>query len=64
MGLAYITERAVREDLAAGRLIRVMMDWTPPFAGVCLYYPRQSLPSAGLKAFIEFFRAGRGSRTV
>lgn len=64
MGLAYITERAAQADLAAGRLIRIMSDWTPPFAGICLYYPRQRLPSAGLKAFIDFFRAGRGIRTV
>ncbi|MBP2297000.1 LysR family transcriptional regulator [Azospirillum rugosum] len=51
-GLAYVTERAARADLAAGRLVRVLADWTPPFPGLCLYYPRQRLPSAGLRAFI------------
>lgn len=58
-GVAYINLRAAAADLAAGRLARVLADWTPPFPGVCLYYPRQRLPSAGLRAFIEHFKAAR-----
>lgn len=58
-GVAYVIERWVAEDLAAGLLVRALEDWTPPFAGVALYYPKQRLPSAGLAAFIEHFRAWR-----
>ena len=58
-GLAYVTARAAAEDLAAGRLVRVLAEWTPPFPGICLYYPRQRLPSAGLRAFIDRFQAAR-----
>lgn len=58
-GLAYVTARSAAEDLAAGRLIRVLAEWTPPFPGICLYYPRQRLPSAGLRAFIDQFQAAR-----
>ncbi|MGQ9370619.1 LysR family transcriptional regulator [Azospirillum sp. A39] len=58
-GLAYVSRRAAEEDLAAGRLVRVLAEWTPPFAGLCLYYPRQRLPSAGLRAFIDHVRAAR-----
>lgn len=58
-GLAYVTERAAREDLASGRLLRALADWTPAFPGLCLYYPRQRLPSAGLAAFIAHVRAAR-----
>jgi DNA-binding transcriptional LysR family regulator len=46
-GLAYLPEDQVQEYLAAGRLIRVLADWCPPFAGYHLYYPsRRHLPSA------------------
>ncbi|SHE74203.1 DNA-binding transcriptional regulator, LysR family [Kaistia soli DSM 19436] len=58
-GLAYVTERAAREDLASGRLLRALASWTPAFPGLCLYYPRQRLPSAGLAAFIAHVRAAR-----
>jgi DNA-binding transcriptional LysR family regulator len=58
-GIVYAIERAVADDLAAGRLTRLLADWTQPFGGVCLYYPRQRLPSAGLRAFIDHFQAAR-----
>ena len=58
-GLAYVSQRSAAEDLASARLMQVLAEWTPPFPGVCLYYPRQRLPSAGLKAFIDHFQAAR-----
>ncbi|MBZ9934772.1 LysR family transcriptional regulator [Mesorhizobium sp. BR1-1-16] len=61
-GLAYVTERSAREDLRSGRLQRVLGDWTPAFPGLCLYYPRQRLPSAGLAAFIAHARSARERR--
>lgn len=39
------------DDIAAGRLVRLLSDWTPPFPGLCLYYPGRRNPSAGLTAF-------------
>src|SRR6202022_1246564 len=39
VGLAYLSEANVAEDLRAGKLQRVLEGWTPPFAGLCLYYP-------------------------
>lgn len=58
-GLAYVIEWAIAGELASGRLIPALADWTPPFAGVCLYYPPQRLPSAGLTAFIAHFKLTR-----
>ncbi|MEH2475775.1 DNA-binding transcriptional LysR family regulator [Nitrobacteraceae bacterium AZCC 2161] len=58
-GVAYVSQRSAADDLAAGRLTQVLNDWTPPFPGVCLYYPRQRLPSAGLRAFIDHFQVAR-----
>jgi DNA-binding transcriptional LysR family regulator len=46
-GLAYLPEDQVQDYLADGRLIRVLTDWCPPFAGYHLYYPsRRHLPPA------------------
>ncbi len=49
-GLAYLPEDHVRSHLAAGRLIRVLADWCPPFPGYHLYYPsrRQTTPAFAL----------------
>jgi DNA-binding transcriptional LysR family regulator len=45
LGLAY-----TQEHLASGRLVRVLEDWCPPFAGYHLYYPsrRQASPAFAL----------------
>jgi DNA-binding transcriptional LysR family regulator len=58
-GLAYVGARGTDADLAAGRLVRVLKAWTPSYPGVCLYYPHQRQPSAGLAAFVEYVHATR-----
>lgn len=46
-GLACVIEDMILDDLAQGRLERVLEDWCPPFAGFHLYYPdRRQLPPA------------------
>jgi DNA-binding transcriptional LysR family regulator len=55
-GLGFFMERDVRADIEAGRLVRVLEDWTPPFGGLCLYYPGRRKSSAALKAFIGLAR--------
>jgi DNA-binding transcriptional LysR family regulator len=53
VGLAYLRESIVAADLAHGRLIRVLEDWTRPFPGICLYYQdRRTLP-ARLRALVD-----------
>lgn len=55
-GIGLFMEQSVIEDIEAGRLVRVLDDWTPPFPGLCLYYPsRRNLP-AGVKAFLALAR--------
>jgi len=56
-GLGFFMEQDVRADIEAGRLVRVLEDWTPPLAGLCLYYPGRRNPSAALRAFIGLARA-------
>ena len=56
IGLGFFMEQNVLADIEAGRLVRVLEDWTPPFGGLCLYYPGRRNPSAALKAFISLAR--------
>ena len=56
IGLGFFMEQDVRADIKSGRLVRVLADWTPPFAELCLYYPGRRNPSAALKAFIALAR--------
>ncbi len=55
-GLAWLMEDFVRDHLAAGRLVRVLEDWCPPFAGLHLYYPSRRQMRPALRAFVDFFR--------
>jgi DNA-binding transcriptional LysR family regulator len=56
VGIGYVMESDVRDDLAAGRLEAVLEDWTPPLAPLSLYYPGRRHPSAAFKAFIDLAR--------
>ncbi|NNU47030.1 LysR family transcriptional regulator [Rhizobium sp. WYCCWR 11279] len=56
VGIGYFMESDVREDIEAGRLVRVLDDWTPLLAPLCLYYPSRRNPSAAFKALIDMAR--------
>jgi DNA-binding transcriptional LysR family regulator len=56
IGIGYIFEQEVLADIAAGRLVRVLEDWTPPYPGLCLYYPGRRNLSAGMRAFLAVAR--------
>jgi DNA-binding transcriptional LysR family regulator len=55
-GLLLITEHTVAADLAAGRLIQVIDDWTPAYPGLSLSYPGRRHAPAKLRAFIDLVR--------
>jgi len=55
-GLAYLDEWTVRDHIAAGRLIPALEDWSPPFPGLCLYYPGRRHVPAGLRALVVLIR--------
>jgi DNA-binding transcriptional LysR family regulator len=53
LGLAFILEDHVRQHLADGRLVRVLDDWCPPFAGYHLYYPSRRHLSPAFALLVE-----------
>lgn len=55
-GLAFVLEDHVREELADGRLIRVLSDWCPPFSGYHLYYPSRRQLSPAFAVLVDALR--------
>ncbi|MFF2322726.1 LysR family transcriptional regulator [Agrobacterium sp. NPDC058088] len=56
VGLGYVMEPDVRDDIAASRLVRVLEDWTPSLSQLALYYPGRKNPPAAFSAFIKAAR--------
>lgn len=56
VGIGFFMESDVQDDIDAGRLIRVLEDWTPPLAPLALYYPSRRNPSAAFQAFVDLAR--------
>jgi DNA-binding transcriptional LysR family regulator len=56
IGLGYVMEADVREDISEGRLLTVLDDWTPQLAPLSLYYPGRKNPPAAFTAFIQAAR--------
>jgi DNA-binding transcriptional LysR family regulator len=55
-GLAFVMEDQIKLHLADGRLVRVLEDWCPPFAGYYLYYPSRRQPSAAFSLVVDAVR--------
>jgi len=66
MGLACVLEHTVQAEIKDGRLVRVLGDWCPPFAGYHLYYPsrRQQSPAFALLVDALRYRPGKAKRAV
>lgn len=57
-GLACVIEDDdLRAHLASGRLVRLLADWCPPFAGHHLYYPDRRNLSPAFRVLLEELRA-------
>lgn len=55
-GLGYVPEDMVLEDIAAGRLVRVLDGWCSPYPGYYLYYPNRRQSSGALSVIVEALR--------
>jgi DNA-binding transcriptional LysR family regulator len=59
VGLAYLPEDYVRAEMQAGRLTRVLADWSPPFPGYHLYYPSRRQQSPAFSLLVQALRYPR-----
>ncbi|NUP05898.1 MAG: LysR family transcriptional regulator [Polyangiaceae bacterium] len=56
VGIAYTFDERIYGYLAEGKLRRVLVDWSPRFPGLYLYYPSRRQISPALRAFIDCVR--------
>jgi DNA-binding transcriptional LysR family regulator len=56
LGLTYLPEDQVREDVAKGRLVHVLADWCLPLSGYHLYYPSRRQAASALALLVEALR--------
>jgi DNA-binding transcriptional LysR family regulator len=55
-GIAYLPQRQVQPLLDDGKLIHLLAEWTPPFAGYYLYYPRHRQKTAAFALLLVALR--------
>ncbi|SBS27639.1 HTH-type transcriptional regulator DmlR [Marinomonas aquimarina] len=55
-GIGYLPEDIFAEDLEAGKLVRVLEDWCPPFTGYHLYFPNRMRSSPAFDIVIDALR--------
>ena len=56
LGISLLPEDELAAHLQQGRLVRVLEDWCPPFAGYHLYYPSRRQPSPAFSLVLEAVR--------
>jgi DNA-binding transcriptional LysR family regulator len=59
LGIAFAIEDTTVEHVRAGRLVRVLEDWTPPFPGYHLYYTTRRQLSAAFSLVVDALRYRR-----
>ncbi len=61
LGVTLLPEDEVTVHIGAGRLVRVLEDWCPPFAGYHLYYPSRRQPSPAFALVVDALRHSKAS---
>ncbi|MDX9742143.1 MAG: LysR family transcriptional regulator [Gammaproteobacteria bacterium] len=56
LGIAWLPEEEFAPHIEEGRLVRVLEEWCPPFAGYYLYYPSRRQPSPAFSLVVEALR--------
>lgn len=56
LGLSILASFAAEQDLAQGRLVRLLGDWTLPRAGIHAVYPATRHVPAKVRALVDFLR--------
>lgn len=62
LGIGFITEWFIEQELASGALVPMLTPWCQPFGGLRLYYPGHRFVPARLRALIELVHEMRPAR--
>jgi DNA-binding transcriptional LysR family regulator len=57
LGLAYMPDVEIEQDIASGRLERVLQSYVPVSTGLFLYFPARTQSQPKLRAFIDTIRS-------
>ena len=63
-GFAHVFDDYAKPHIRSGRLVEVLSDWSLTLPHWFLYYPSRRLPSAAMRAFLDYMRSydWRGQR--
>jgi DNA-binding transcriptional LysR family regulator len=64
VGLAYLLYDYIAADVARGRLVTVLEDWTPSLSGFFLYYSSRKQVTPALRALIDFLKIETKKRGI
>ena len=56
LGIGFVPENFAREAIADGRLVQVLDEWCPAFAGYHLYYPSRRQMSPAFAVIVDALR--------
>lgn len=56
LGIGFVPEDIVQDDVAEGRLVRVLADWCAPFPGYHLYYPSRRHATPAFSLLVDALR--------
>lgn len=56
LGIAFLPEEEFAPHIEAGRLVRVLADWCPPFSGYHLFYPSRRHHSPAFARVLDALR--------
>ena len=56
LGISLLPEDELMAHIESGRLVRVLQDWCPKFAGYHLYYPSKRQPSPAFSLVVKALR--------
>ncbi|WP_447980907.1 MULTISPECIES: LysR substrate-binding domain-containing protein [Pseudomonadota] len=56
-GIGYAFKETVEDDIAAGRLVEVLADWSDKPEHCYLYWPRSPVMRAAARALIDFAKS-------
>jgi DNA-binding transcriptional LysR family regulator len=63
-GVAALTSFSIGEDVAAGRLVRLLPDWASPALGIHALFPSARYPAPKVRVFIDALKAHLGSEAA